>query len=587
MLFIQGKLNKAIRYNAEGRFQETMRLFARYESGQWLSFSSPKSWLYHAQALFLYMEARFLSGHVELVEKELLALFNKLNASGRERYGYNESVNNLGQLIEGSMPLYQNKGSSLQVMNVLGELLERRHIQPEYRIRIQYYMALANIKDDNLVDARAKLAETIQSVETFWTAKVQELKDRIAHNEAVLGASNRADGPLFVEIGHGKTWVGATALSLDGSLCAAMYMDGALHIIRTADGIEIAAFMDNIPLFQEETVTNMGLTFSPDGRFLAVGLGVGIVKVYELVYNSLHAEHRHPGLYWEQLETNDYYQEYTHVTFSASGKYMALVPTAARYDPQGDDGFPIPPYYGAFYVIDLCTGDVLLEHKYAERKIGAISFSADERFIAIGLLGDEVAVWDLHSRSILAERDDFVWIGLADRVGMTQTLAFTSNGDKLVYASRRATIAIIDLTGHEPDRLLPIYEDGKQVVCGLHVDANNRIVAAVLSGHYRGANLICMRISNDGSGAEVEWSEETRVVYDIVVNEEHDELWIVTESTAELRQYGTGEVVRSWNPFAWSYSYHVISSAISVSRQSGHVLIGYRDAVRLGHSMRE
>ncbi|WP_147385165.1 hypothetical protein [Paenibacillus thiaminolyticus] len=93
---------------------------------------------------------------------------------------------------------------------------------------------------------------------------------------------------------------------------------------------------------------------------------------------------------------------------------------ACSYDPQGDDGYPIPEYYRTFYCIEFGTGQVVLQHTYKDGKIAAIQISPDERLLAVGLFGATMAVWDIASREVVAERDDFVWLGLPSHVGMTR-----------------------------------------------------------------------------------------------------------------------------------------------------------------------
>ncbi|WP_019420741.1 WD40 repeat domain-containing protein [Paenibacillus sp. OSY-SE] len=574
--------DEALNYNATGSFHDTVRIFAKYAEKDWLSSSSQQSWLMHMQAFFLYMEALLYIGQVQDVEKTQLDLYKKMHTEGTKRFGCIYSSSVLLQLVEGSLLLFQPHGNTEQVMRTLGPLREREQLKPEHKFKITYYMALANIQDGNFVDAKAKLAEGMETKEPFWIRKLQELNDSIEEYEnpqSVLLEGKKGKRPLFVELARGEQWVGATSLSPDGSLTAVMYMDGWLKLSRTADGDEIAAFSDSVSLFQEEKATNMSLVFSPDGHFLLVGLGVGIVKVYDVQKLKLHAEHLHPGLDWEQLERNAYYHEYTYVQFSASGKYMVIVPTAKDYDPQGDDGYPIPLYYGTFYVIDFSTGEVVLEHSYKERKIGAIMFSPDERLIAVGMFGKEVVVWDIQCRKTILERDDFVWLGLADCVGMTQTLAFTVHSDKLVYASKNAKLTVVDLLGEGWSHSVAF--EHNYVTCALYVDSKDYIIAAKYA-HYKPVIITRWKIGDPKE--EVLFIVSPYVVKEFSVDEAHDELWVSSTSTAELRKYSTGELVRKWTPYSWWYSYGVIYNSISVSSQAGMVAISHQEGIRIGRS---
>lgn len=73
-------------------------------------------------------------------------------------------------------------------------------------------------------------------------------------------------------------------------------------------------------------------------------------------------------------------------------------------------------------------------------------------------------------------RDDFVWLGLTDRIGMTQTLAFTVHSDKLVYASKNAKLTVVDLFGEGGDHSVPF--EHNYVASALHVDTKDYIIAA-------------------------------------------------------------------------------------------------------------
>ncbi|NRG00537.1 hypothetical protein HRG14_21800 [Paenibacillus dendritiformis] len=113
-----------------------------------------------------------------------------------------------------------------------------------------------------------------------------------------------------------------------------------------------------------------------------------------------------------------------------------------HYDPQGDDGYSIPEYYRTFYCIKFGSGQVVLQHTYEDGKIAAIQISPDELLLAVGLLG----VWDIASREVVAERDDFVWLGLPSHVGMTPTLSFTEDSKRLVDAAQRSLVHMIRLS---------------------------------------------------------------------------------------------------------------------------------------------
>ncbi|WP_339157240.1 WD40 repeat domain-containing protein [Paenibacillus sp. FSL W8-0186] len=582
MLFIEQKINRATKNNARGSFIQTVRLFAKYTKKDWLSLTSKQSWLTRMKAFYLYIEALLYSEQVEKVENQYFELFKNIYTRGCDTYGYDKTASLLLQLVEGSLAVFQQYVDPGKVMRTFGPLLESGRLKPEIIFKMTYYMALANVKDGNLVDAKAKLSSGLETKEPFWNSKWQELCCTVEELLDPGTGAMKANNSLFEEIAHGQRWIGDTALSPDGSLTAVMYMGGLLKIFKTESGEEIFVCTDHVLLFEEEKATHMRLAFSPDGCFLTLGLGVGIVKIYDMKLFKLHAEYHLPGLFWEDIEPNAYYKEYTYVQFSPFQKYMVVVPTAENYDPQGDNGYPIPEQYGTFYIIDFSTGDVVFEHTYKDRKIGAVSFSPDEQLFAVALLGEEVDIWKIQSQSLIFTSNDFVWLGLSDRVGMTQTLSFSAQSDRLVYAAKENRLVVVKL--FQPDAIYSIDLGGNYKACALHVDSQDHIIAVK---YISNRPVILCKWKMSDFKEEVLFTGGTYAVKELLVDEDHDELWLFDTSIAELRKYSTGSLVRKWDPYGWWYSYSVIFSSISISSQVGMVAISHKEAVRIGRSERE
>ncbi|OUQ85721.1 hypothetical protein B5G50_25795 [Brevibacillus brevis] len=356
-----------------------------------------------------------------------------------------------------------------------------------------------------------------------------------------------------------------------------MHRDGMLKLLSTSDGTEIASFEENISLYQEEKAEAVGLAFSPDSRYLAVGLAVGIVKVYDVAKKLIHTEYSYPGLDWEQLAQNSYFREYTYVAFSGNGTYLVIVPTAENYDAQGDNGYPIPEHYGSFYVIDVFSDQLVLQHTYHGEKIAAIQISPDEKRLAVALFGKDIAVWDLSSSTIIAQYGDFVWLGNPSRMGMIDTMAFSKDSSKLVYAARDSFLIVFDIERGFPIHTISL-ERWKNC-CALYLDNQDAVVAA----EYGYSNPCLIYKWQEGKeSVDTLFSSAKSDVDRIVVCEERDEIWIYSPPVVELRRYSTSELIKKYDPYQWSYSRYVINNAVSINRQASIVAISHGNKIRLG-----
>lgn len=441
-------------------------------------------------------------------------------------------------------------------------------------------MALANLHEGNLLDAQAKLHERPTSGSSYWDTKLKDMETSLGecsllYTDAVQSPSRKR--AALLELARMDSWIGDLAISPDGSMGAVMDYSGQLKLIRMQDGMELEVLTDYKSLFSEEKAMEVRLVFSPDGNFLAVGMAVGLVAIVDLQRLEFVREFKYPGLDWEQLVRNAYYEEYTHVLFSTSGKYLLIIPTAKKYDPQGDNGYSIPAEYGTFYILDFGTGEVILKHTYVDRKITASVFSPDERFLAIGLVGKEIEIWDVVQSQPVTSRNDFVWLARADRVGSTQTMVFTLNSEWLVYAAQDSEVRAVHVEGRDPDRLCLLAKP--HTCCAVAIDSKDRVLIAVLNS--KESLMYQWQITDDQAKAigDTHYSNE---VHQMMIDEERDRMWLIDRTAAELYHYSSGKRVWSWNPHSWSYSYSVVYNRYAIHNANGQILIGYEDQVRIG-----
>lgn len=574
-------LEKAMESNRSGRYADTIALWEPQLLEMGLGGdgpSSPKgSELLHA--LYFFAEAAVLLGESVKAAKaarRFEELYRIAAEANPEELG--EAVH-MRNMLQDMAFLFTKEREKEVCLRSFGESLEFGKLPPFWTSRIQYFVALADYLDYNVVDAERKLSEISEEEAAFFAGPIDELRHNIQARKRLDYKSLRARHRAFIELGDYEEWVVQVSLNPDASLLAVMYKDGELKVLRTTDGNEVCSFSDSRPLFQGEKAGEAGLAFSPDSRYLAVGLGVGIVKVYDLAKKEPLTEYAYPGLDWEQLERNAYYEEYTYVTFSETGRYLIMVPTAASYDPQGDDGFGIPEPYRTFYCVEFASGEVVLQHTFPEGyKIAAVQMSSDERWLAAGCFGKDIKLWEMSTRLAVYENKDYVWLGLPSRVGMTQTVAFSRDSEKLAYASRQ-TVRIVHLAETDACRTEDIPMPEKSVCGALCWDSRERVIFAQYR-HNTPSRLL--RYRSGSEGMEVLLDKGLHDVEEIYVSEQHEEMWIYDMPAVQVINYTTGALVQKYDPDQWSYSRWVIFNKVAIRPEASMVAISHKTKVRLG-----
>ncbi|MEK4439089.1 WD40 repeat domain-containing protein [Paenibacillus sp. FSL K6-2862] len=572
--------NQVQQFYAEGSFTQLTKLFDSYTAVEWLDFADQAGRVIHMEVLSLYIEASLHIGNIHRVECDLIPCLKRIFTTQTESSENESFVRQLLDITEGMVLVFQEPCDSYAVIGKIGSWLDRGQLVTELRFKALYTVALANLREGNLLDAQAKLHEWPTYGSSYWDTKLKEMETSLGecsllYTDAVQSPSRKR--AALLELTRMDSWIGDLAISPDGSMGAIMGYSGQLKLIRIQDGTELKVLTDYKSLFSEEKAMEVRLVFSPDGSSIAVGMAVGLVAVVDLQRLEFVREFKYPGLDWEELVRNAYYEEYTHVLFSTSGKYLLIIPTAKQYDPQGDNGYSIPAEYGTFYILDFVTGEVILKHTYVDRKIIASVISPDERFLAIGMEGKEMEIWDLVKNQPVTSRNDFVWLARADRVGSTQTMAFTANSEWLLYAAQNSEVHAVHVESHHPDRLCHL--EKPHTCCAVAIDSKDRVLIAVLDSK---ESLMYQWKITDGRAKAIFDTQYLNDVHQIMIDEERDRLWLIDRTVAELYHYSSGKRVQSWNPHSWSYSYGVVYNRYAIHNPNGQILIGYEDQVRIG-----
>lgn len=562
-------------YNRSGKHRETLVLLGQAWAEQ---LRNPEDSLQrHAflRGLYYYAEAALLDEQFALAQ-QAAERFEAVLTDAADHEEIDQDIRLMRLLLQAVASLTGSAEECRRGLRSLNRSLGYGGAKPEWDVRMKYVLALADCLDDNVIDGKRKLSELTPEEEALFTEPIRQLNRRLEERSRLDFRALRAGRRAFVEIGTHDAWIAQLCLSPGGTLVAAMHQDGELKLLHTESGEEAASFSDSKALFEAEKASEAALAFSPDARYLAVGFGVGMVKIYDLREQQLHAAYDCPGLDWEQLDDNAYYEEYTYVTFSATGRYLIVVPTAANYDPQGDIGYPIPEPYRTFYCIDLKSGRVVLQHTFADRsKIAAIAISPDEKWLAVGLFGKRMTIWNVETGQCLYDDASFVWLGLPSRVGMTQTIAFSRDSRKLLYAARE-TVRIVHLTDSFRTEDIPMPQG--RVCCALCFDSQDSVVAAqyvhnepaYIVKYPSGCSEEAMLIKHDSQDVDSIW-----------IDEERGELWVYSSPVLQVRNYSSSELIKAYDPYQWSYSPYVIGNSVSVEPKSGMAAISFRSKVRL------
>lgn len=562
--------------NRAGKYRETLDLLGPIWKADFRNPEDPALRQAALCCLYYYAEAAIL-GEQFAVARQAAERFERMLSSMAEQEEIGHDIRVMRNVLQDAVSLFGPPEEREQGLRSMGRSLAYGGLLPVWDVRIKYFLALADYLDYDVIDARRKLSEMSLEEEALFGGPIGDLRRKIEERSRLDFRALRAGRRAFVEIGEYDGQIEQLCLNADGTLAAVMHQDGELKLLSTVNGREEASFSDNKALYEEEKAGEAGLAFSPDSRYLAVGLGVGMVKVYDLQERKLHAAYACPGLDWEQLDMNAYYKEYTHVTFSATGRYLIAVPTAGSYDPQGDDGYPIPEPYRTFYCIDFRSGRVILQHTFEdESKIAAIAMSPDETRLAVGLFGKRMTVWDVEAGQRLYEEEDFVWLGLPSRVGMTQTIAFSRDGQKLFFAAGKA-VRIVYLADGSRTEDIPML--GGRVCCALCLDSQDRIVVARYK-HNAPSSIVRYRIGCDDEDVLIDHGAAD--VDHIWIDEERDEMWLYASPVVQVRKYSSGELIKTYDPYQWSYSPYKIVNSVSIAPKAGMAAISFGAKIRLG-----
>lgn len=197
--------------------------------------------------------------------------------------------------------------------------------------------------------------------------------------------------------------------------------------------------------------------FSPDEKWLIITYGMGYIYYVEMATGMICERIRlfddvdYENNSFEDLDICCYYNEYTHIDFSASGRYMCAR-VRGDFDPQESDGREImfnPVFFRSVFVFDMKTKEEVFKYTYPETEeyqaisLGTISFSPDENLFVTGVFGGLVKVFDLLSGKEIASLEQLEWVAEPCDIDNRHLVVFLSNNEFLYVNNDKELVWVV------------------------------------------------------------------------------------------------------------------------------------------------
>lgn len=194
--------------------------------------------------------------------------------------------------------------------------------------------------------------------------------------------------------------------------------------------------------------------FSPDGKWLVITYGLGYIYFVELATGiickiiRLFEEVDYNVNSFEDIDTCCYYNEYTRIDFSISGRYMSAR-VRGDFDPQDSDGRTImfePVFFRSVFVFDVETRELIFKYSYPEEEkykatsLGTIAFSPDDKLFVTGVFGGQVKMFDLLSGKELASFEHLEWISAPCDIDNRRLVVFLNNYEFIYVNNERELV---------------------------------------------------------------------------------------------------------------------------------------------------
>lgn len=187
----------------------------------------------------------------------------------------------------------------------------------------------------------------------------------------------------------------------------------------------IDVFCENYKEWKAEWCVEPRLAFSPTNEILAVAYGMGWLYLIDIDKKCVCRHFRffpevnYENSSFQEIDMCCYYNEYTQLDFSCSGKYLAIR-VRVIYDPQESDGridLFTPIYMRSVFVIDMDIQEKIFDYYYSDKteryyheNLAVLTFSPDDKILLIGALGGLLKVFELKNGIEVASFEHLGWI---------------------------------------------------------------------------------------------------------------------------------------------------------------------------------
>ncbi|MCP4178302.1 MAG: hypothetical protein GY756_11090, partial [bacterium] len=146
---------------------------------------------------------------------------------------------------------------------------------------------------------------------------------------------------------------------------------------------------------------------------------------------------------------------YPVIVFSEDLKYICVYLTAS-FDPCTED-YTIPTYLQEIHIYELASGKKAHSLKVNSNQIGAISISPDSKYIASGILGGDVLLWNLATGDFIGDFPLFTWISDPVMITTVPSILFSQDSKYIIYGSKNNIIKAYKLRDKQLYFKLGIY----------------------------------------------------------------------------------------------------------------------------------
>ncbi|OUQ85720.1 hypothetical protein B5G50_25790 [Brevibacillus brevis] len=167
-------VEKAEIWHDDGKFLDALLLLKSHIFQEKTTMDCPEEYHDRIRAMYLYVESLLYTGRISEA-KEFATYLRELKPCICDLPGVKEEANALQHFMESILPYYQPTWGQEAVVRSLSTLSDRDDLDPELVARCQYYLALADYRDCNVVDARHKLATISGSSSFFLNQQIDQL----------------------------------------------------------------------------------------------------------------------------------------------------------------------------------------------------------------------------------------------------------------------------------------------------------------------------------------------------------------------------------------------------------------------------